>query len=284
MHSIENEFLQIHIHPKGAELQRLYNKQTNIDHLWSGDATYWGKFSPILFPIVGTLKEDTYYYNDKAYKLPRHGFAREKEFIVKNKTENSISFSLLHNEATLAIYPFPFELIITYSLVENNLSCSYEVKNIGDTEMYFSIGAHPAFAITGNYEDYYLKFNKEEKLVRYKLDDGLISNTTATIELQNNQLPLLHELFYEDAIILKDLKSTQITIANKNNNHGLDFHFHDFPFFGIWAAKNAPFVCLEPWCGIADNTKHNQILQNKEGIQQLMPSKIFSRSWSVASF
>jgi galactose mutarotase-like enzyme len=284
MHTLENEFLQINIHPKGAELQRLYNKQTNIDHLWSGNATYWGKFSPILFPIVGTLKEDTYYYNDKSYNLPRHGFAREKEFIVKNKTENEITFSLTYDEATLKVYPFLFELQIKYTLYEQDLTCIYQVKNIGNTEMYFSIGAHPAFAITGNYEDYYLAFNKDEKLVRYKLDNGLISDTTETIELQNKQLPLLHELFYEDAIVMKGLKSNKITIANKNNPHGLDFHFTDFSFFGIWAAKDAPFVCLEPWCGIADNNKHNQILQNKEGIHQLMPSTNFTRTWSVASF
>jgi galactose mutarotase-like enzyme len=284
MYILENEFLQINIHPKGAELQRLYNKQTNMEKLWNGDATYWGKFSPILFPIVGTLKEDTYYYNDKAYTLSRHGFAREKEFIVKNKTENEIIFSLTYDEATLKVYPFLFELIITYNLIENKLNCTYEVKNVGDTEMYFSIGAHPAFAINGSYENYYLQFNKDEKLVRYKLDNGLISDTTETIELQNKQLPLMHELFYEDAIVMKNLKSTQIKIANKNTLSGLDFHFNDFPFFGIWAAKDAPFLCLEPWCGIADNVNHNQMLQNKEGIQHLMPLENFNRCWSVACF
>jgi galactose mutarotase-like enzyme len=284
MHTLENEFLLINIHPKGAELQRLYNKQTNIEHLWSGDATYWGKFSPILFPIVGTLKEDTYYYKDKAYHLPRHGFAREKEFMVKEKTENSISYILQNDEETLQNYPFFFSLTITYTLKEHTLDCTYTVENKSKEEMYFSIGAHPAFAINSNYEDYYLQFNKDEKLVRYKLDNGLINDTTATIDLPNNQLPLKHKLFYEDAIVLKNIESNTITVLNKNNTNGFHFHFNDFPFFGIWAAKDAPFVCLEPWCGIADNTDHNQQLTNKEGICKLAPKEIWERFWSVECF
>jgi galactose mutarotase-like enzyme len=284
MHTLQNDFLIATINPLGAELQRLYNKQTNTEILWSGDAQYWSKFSPVLFPIVGSLKDNTYYYNNKAYHLPRHGFAREKEFAIKNKTENSITFSLTHNDDTLKVYPFLFELQITYALSNQELSCTYNVKNIGNDEMYFSIGAHPAFAVTGNYNDYYLEFNNDTSLTRYKLQDGLISDNTQSISLKNNQLPLQHQLFYDDAIVLKTLQSNQITFANYNNKIGFHFKCNDFPFFGIWAAKDAPFVCLEPWCGIADVTTHNQQLQSKEGINCLMPSQQFIKTWSVQCF
>jgi galactose mutarotase-like enzyme len=284
MHTLQNDFLIATINPLGAELQRLYNKQTNTEILWSGDAAYWGKFSPVLFPIVGSLKENTYYYNNKAYHLPRHGFAREKEFVVKNETENSITFSLTYNDDTLKVYPFLFAVEITYTLNNQELSCTYNVKNIGNDEMYFSIGAHPAFAVTGNYNDYYLQFNNDTSLTRYKLQDGLISDKTQIIELENKQLPLQHNLFYDDAIVLKSLQSNQITLANKNNRNGLHFKCNDFPFFGIWATKDAPFICLEPWCGIADTTNHKQELQKKEGINKLIPSETFSRSWSVTCF
>jgi galactose mutarotase-like enzyme len=284
MYTLENDFLIVTIHPLGAELQRLYNKQTNTEILWSGDAAYWGKFSPVLFPIVGSLKGNTYYYNNKAYHLPRHGFAREKEFVVKNQTENSIVFSLTHSEATLKVYPFLFALDITYTLQQKELTCTYNVKNIGNDEMHFSIGAHPAFAVIGNYNDYYLQFNKDKNLVRYKLDNGLISDNTQSIALENNQLPLQHELFYDDAIVLKTLQSNQITLANKNNRNGLHFKCNDFPFFGIWATKDAPFICLEPWCGIADNTTHNQQLPKKEGMIKLLPNVVWERFWSIECF
>ncbi len=279
MFTIENDFIVVCIHPVGAELQHLYNKQTNSDILWSGDATYWGKYSPVLFPIVGSLKDNTYYYKNKSYQLPRHGFAREKIFTVKNKTETSITLSLTYDETTLKVYPFYFELEINYSLNDQELNCIYNVKNIGKEEMYFSIGAHPAFAIDDNYEDYFLQFNKDEKLIRYKLENGLISDTTETIPLEKNKLNLQHSLFYEDAIVLKNLESTQITLTNKKTKNGFQFKFKDFPFFGIWAAKNAPFVCLEPWCGIADGVNHNQQLIDKEGIIGLNTIENFSRSW-----
>ncbi len=284
MHTIENEFLQITVHPIGAELQSLYNKQTNTELLWSGDASYWGKFSPVLFPIVGSLKENSYFYNNKNYHLPRHGFAREKEFLLKEKTENSITFLLKHDAETLKVYPFLFELEITYTLIENNFTCTYNVNNIGDNEMFFSIGAHPAFAVNGNYENFLLAFNKDNKLERYKLENGLISNNTETIYLQNKQLQLQKSLFYDDAIVLKSIASSNISLLNKNSNNGFHFKFDSFAYFGIWAAKDAPFICLEPWCGIADGINHNQNFTTKEGINCLMPSHNFIRSWSVESF
>lgn len=284
---LENEILRATIAAKGAELQSLINKATGIEYMWGGDANYWGKFSPVLFPIVGGLKNDTYYFNDKAYQLPRHGFARDKTFTAEKKSATEAVFSLAQDEQTLTVYPFAFTLQLRYQLNENTLSCTYGVHNPGSSELLFSVGAHPAFAVPlakdTNYSDYYLQFNVEEKLERWKLENGLIASPES-LPVTDNTLPLRPSLFYEDAIVLKYIKSNVITLASNKNEHGLHFKFDNFPFFGIWAAKDAPFVCLEPWCGIADSVTHNQQLKEKEGINKLAANAHWQRVWSVECF
>ncbi len=284
---LENEHLLVRIAPKGAELQSLVHKQSGSDYMWNGDAAYWGKHSPVLFPIVGGLKNDTYYYNNKAYQLLRHGFARDKIFIAAQLSSTEAVFTLVHDEQTLVVYPFEFELKLRYRINGSSLSCTYEVYNPGNETMLFSIGAHPAFAVpftaATNYEDYYLEFNKEENLQRWKLEGGLIAAPEPLL-LQGNKLPLTNSLFYEDAIVLKHIQSNQLTLGCNRISTGLNFKFDDFPFFGIWAAKDAPFVCLEPWCGIADSVTHNQQLKDKEGINTLTAKAHWQRTWSVECF
>jgi galactose mutarotase-like enzyme len=285
---LENQNLRAVIAPKGAELQSLVNKQTGIEYMWSGDVKYWGKHSPVLFPIVGGLKNDTYYFNDKEYKLPRHGFARDKTFTAEKISDTEAVFILTQTEETLKVYPFEFTFKLQYKLNGNTLTCTYEVYNDGIAGLLFSVGAHPAFAVPltndTDYSDYYLQFNATETLHRWKLQDGLISATAELLPAANNKLPLAKELFYEDAIVLKNVQSNVITLGSNKHNHGLHFSFNDFPFFGIWAAKDAPFVCLEPWCGIADSVNHNQQLENKEGINTLPENTSWQRSWSVECF
>ena len=284
---LQNQTLRATIAPKGAELQSLINTTTGIEYMWSGDAAYWGKFSPVLFPIVGGLKNDTYYFNDKAYQLPRHGFARDKTFVVEKISETEAIFTITEDEQTLTVYPFAFKLQLRYQLNGNALSCTYQVYNSGNEYLLFSVGAHPAFAVPfikgTNYTDYYLQFNTTETLQRWKLENGLIA-APESLPITNNILPLQPSLFYEDAIVLKHIKSNVITLACNKNEHGLHFKFDDFPFFGIWAAKDAPFVCLEPWCGIADSVTHNQQLKDKEGINVLAANAHWQKSWSVACF
>ncbi len=288
MITLENELIAATISPNGAELQSLKSKQTGIEYMWSGDAAYWGKCSPVLFPIVGTLKDDTYHYEGKAYKLPRHGFAREKLFAITPISETEALFTMESDESTLVVYPFAFVFKLRYKLNGTSLICTYEVENPDTKDLLFSVGAHPAFAVPNvkdsKYEDYFLQFNTPEILKRHKLDAGLIGTETENIAMENGRLLLSHALFYEDAIVLKNLQSTSITIGCNTHNHGLHFHFNHFPFFGIWAAKDAPFVCLEPWCGIADSTQHNQQLKDKEGIVRLAPNTSWQRCWQVECF
>ncbi|MFC3561114.1 aldose 1-epimerase family protein [Pedobacter jamesrossensis] len=288
MITLENDFIKVNIANKGAELQGLYSKETNIEYLWSGDANFWGKYSPVLFPIVGSLKNDSYIYKDKTYKLPRHGFARDHEFKAEKISNAEAVFTLTHSDETLKIYPFQFELKLNYQIIDKKLILKYTVTNTGTKKMLFSLGAHPAFAVPNTpnttYEDYYLAFNDDVKLTYWILEEGLVANETETIELSRHTLKLKHDLFYNDALVFKTLQSNCISLLNTKNDYGLHFHFDDFPFFGIWAAKDAPFVCLEPWCGVADSINHNQKLAYKEGIIKLDAASSWKRCWEVECF
>jgi galactose mutarotase-like enzyme len=289
MFSIENEKLKVVINSKGAELQSIFNKEFGIEYMWSGDAAFWAKKSPVLFPIVGTLKNDTYFYNNKPYKLSRHGFARDMEFEVVDHQKESASFFIKNNESTLKNFPFAFEFIIKYAIDNNKLTVTYIVKNIFEEEIYFSVGGHPAFKVPLNdntsYEDYYLKFNNDQSLSRWPISaDGLIENKTQPVLNGTNILPLTKELFLKDALVFKHSASSVVSLLSAKTNHGLDFNISGFPYLGIWAAKNADFVCIEPWCGIADSVDTNQQLINKEGINKLKASEIFERSWYATFF
>ncbi|MCJ0741436.1 aldose 1-epimerase family protein [Pedobacter montanisoli] len=286
--TLSNKYLNAEFKLKGAELIRLKDIKNNRELLWNADSQYWGKHSPILFPIVGALKDDTYYYNDIVYKLPRHGFARDMNFTLLQQTETEVLLSLSATEETLEHYPFLFQLNVRYQLLEHTLICSYEIENPSQTPLLFSIGAHPAFAVPvngqGTYEDYYLSFDEDKQLNCLNIKDNLITDELTIIALELGKLPLKHELFYNDALVLKDLKSKKIRLNNTKNEHGLCFSFEGFPYFGIWSAHDANFVCLEPWCGIADGKQHNQQLTDKEGIISLDGGGKWKRSWSVGCY
>lgn len=286
--SIRNEHLAIDFSTKGAELKSIVGIDSSVNYMWRGDAQFWGKFSPVLFPIVGALKENTYHYQGEKYNLPRHGFARDMEFEYELIGATEIAFRLKHTEDTLKIYPFEFELTLRYHLRGASLQCAYQVHNPSDKTMLFSIGGHPAFAAPlnnqGTYTDYYLQFNNDNDITFHHIEDNLIADETTTIQLNDQMLPLTHELFYGDALVFKNLKSNHIRLLNTKNYNGLDFHFDGFPYFGIWAAIDADFVCLEPWCGIADGVSHNQQLEEKEGIEKLSAGETWQRSWEVCCF
>ena len=286
MQTLKNQTLTIKINPKGAELISLFNEETQTEYMWSADANFWGKSSPVLFPIVGALKDNLYHFEGKTYHLPRHGFAREREFLVENSTDESVTFLLTHDEETLKIYPFAFEFRLKYELHENCLSVTYSVKNMDHKTMYFSVGGHPAFAVPlsadTNYENYYLEFNKTENFQRWGLvEGGLIANNSTDFLLNTNRLALTKELFYKDAIVFKNLQSDEVTLKSDKTNRQLKFDFKGFPYLGIWAAKDANFVCIEPWFGIADSENHSQELTEKEGIIALAVNEIFETTWRV---
>ena len=277
--SISNSKITAQIKHLGAELCSL-KKSTNIEYIWEGNPKYWGKHSPILFPIVGTLKNNSFSYNNIEYNLSRHGFARDMEFELVQKKENSATFSLKSSAETLKIYPFEFELHIIYTLKENSLSIDYQVINTNNNLMPFSIGAHPAFSLVGNFEDYSIEFDQQEPLEYFLLENDLISNNTKKLEVANKQIPLNYDLFSNDALIFKHLKSNSLTII-RGLKPILKVTFADFPNLGIWTKEKAPFICIEPWFGYSDTNKNSGNLFEKEGIQILNPKEKFNSTYSI---
>ncbi|HEY6976060.1 MAG TPA: aldose 1-epimerase family protein, partial [Chitinophagaceae bacterium] len=258
IYSLQNNILSVAISTMGAELQSIIHKDFGLEYMWSGDPKFWGKRSPVLFPIVGGLKNDSYIYKKKNYRLNRHGFARDMEFEVTDHNEESIIFRLSSNEETFAKYPFKFTFSVQYKLDSNRLSVTYAVRNTGEEEMLFSVGGHPAFKVPlvngTTFEDYFLEFNHFENASRWPLSkEGLIEDAPVQIIEHTDKLPLKKSLFYEDALVFKHLVSKSAYILSSKTSHGLKVNFHGFPYLGVWSARDADFVCIEPWCGIADS-------------------------------
>lgn len=284
MVTLENALIKASIDPHGAELKSLLYKENNIEYLWNGDPKYWPRHSPVLFPIVGSLKDDSFIYEGQKYTLKRHGFARDMNFDLEAVFGDSASFVLKSSAETLRNYPFDFLLRIKYQLNGNSIKVCYEVENPGSKPLYFSIGSHPAFNVPlvkgTSYEDYYLDFSEEENAERWTISDNLINGAVPFLENQN-KLPLKASLFDDDALVFKGLKSNRISICSDKTIHGLHYDFRGFPYMGIWAAKDAPFVCIEPWFGIADSQSHDQNIEQKEGIIKLDQGKKWDAGWSL---
>ena len=289
MVTLENELLKVVVSPAGAELQSIVHKENGLEYLWQGDAAYWGKRSPVLFPIVGGLKDGIYYFKDQVYSVGRHGFARDKNFEVREEEASRAVFTLRSGVDTLLHFPFDFEFSLVYELQGDRVSVSYHVANPDGHTMYFSVGGHPAFNVPlvpgTDYTDYYLLFNKKETAGRWPLSpDGLIEKEPVSLLNDSDHLPLTKELFAADAVVLKNLRSDSVRLLSNKHSHGLQFEFPDFPYLGIWAAKGADFVCIEPWCGIADAVDTDQLLENKEGIVTLESGSSFIRQWAIRLF
>lgn len=285
MIQIENGILQASFLSKGAELKSLVSVDSNKEWMWKADSAFWGKTSPILFPIVGGLKDNTYFFEGKSYNLSRHGFARDMEFEVRSKEKDKVIFGLSSSKTTKDLYPFDFDLEVEYSLRGSCLSAEYRVKNPSEKDVYFSLGVHPAFAIDVTeqkaFSDYKLFFEKDRELHLHPLRNNLLQKETVTLPLNDGELLLSYSLFANDALVMTDMQSQKICFFNSKDNERLLFQFSNFPYFGIWSAKNADFVCLEPWAGIADFEGHQGDLTNKFGINKLSPKGEWRAEWKV---
>lgn len=286
---LKNKFLSIKINLKGAELSSFYNKKDGIEHVWQADANIWARHAPILFPIVGKVKNDEYYVGDKKYKLTQHGFARDSIFELDKKTDTKAVFKLIYNKKSLDIYPFKFCLYVEYILKNYELHIKYTVENLDKKNIYFSLGAHPAFNIPfykkDNFDDYYLEFDTKEKADRLLLSKNGLRNEKIEKNYINNSkiLELKYSIFDDDALIFEKLNSNSISIKSKKHKSYISIGINDAPLLGIWTMpkKNAPYICIEPWHGITDSEKSTGIYNDKKAINSLGIGAKFTQNLSI---
>lgn len=282
---LANEYIEAAFVLKGAELQRLRRKDLDQDYLWGGDPAFWARHSPILFPIVGGLKQDSYLYEGIRYSMPRHGFARDREFRLLEKSPSRLRLELQSDASTLDVYPFSFRLELCYELQGKSLRVQYRVENPASGPLYFSIGGHPAFRLPLEpglrFEDYELRFERPETLPRWPLEGNLISGSPEPLLQESRRLALSHGLFDADALVFKHPRSRWIELASPRGSRSLRMQLEGCPYLGVWSAPGAPFVCLEPWYGLADGVGHDQQLIHKEGIQRLEGGGQFVRSYRL---
>lgn len=285
---LENELLQVLLDDNGAELISIKGKKDHVEYLWTADSKYWSRHAPILFPIVGKVKDNKYRIGEREFKLSQHGFARDSVFELVENENNKVVYKLTSSEDTLKNYPYKFELYVGYELKENNLQIKYKVKNIDNEKIYFSIGAHPGFncpLLNGEHmEDYYLEFNKNEnartELLHTEL--GLFTGESETVLENSNIIKLSKKLFKNDALVFKNLNSNKIALKNNKNNKSITMNFQGFPYLGIWSKPDgAPFVCIEPWFGHADFVDFNGDYREKAGIMNLETGKEFTCSYDL---
>lgn len=260
----------------GAELKSV-KSHTGTEFMWQADADIWPRTAPVLFPIVGKVKNDLVRVNGTTYGISQHGFARDKNFSIIDQSEHHVKMQLLYDDDSLKKYPFDFKLTLSYSWVNEELVCGYLIENVGAVDMPFSIGAHPGFVIPeGHFEGYEIRFEKEETAVRYLLDNGLFTGETELVLDQSKTLTLTKDLFDKDAIVFRKLMSDWVELINPKTGYTVKMTFAGFPDFGIWAKKGTQrFVCLEPWIGHADGTDGHEDLVKKPGVRILHPHATF---------
>lgn len=250
MKTIENDMLSVKINEIGAELSSVVSKRTGREYIWQGDPDVWTGHAPVLFPICGALCEGTYYHKGEKYKLPKHGFARRMSFLLSKSTDTSAEFTLCANEDTKKVYPFDFELRISFKLCSNELETQYRIINKNDETMYFSIGAHPAFNVSIGGK---VIFEKDENMSVLIADKNGLIDGKRNGNGSGNSVLLTNHTFDDDALIFDAPKSTCATVVNENGSPLIKMNFGKVPYILLWAKPNAPYVCIEPWHGIPDN-------------------------------
>lgn len=280
IHYIENNCLKIGVKEFGCELTSVVSKNNNNEYLWQGDEAVWYGQSPILFPIVGRLIDDKYTLNGKEYTMPKHGFARKTKWELLNKEDDSMSFILSESEETLKVFPYEFDLIVSYTLIENKLRVNHCVINKNDFTMYFSLGAHPGFNCEIGDK---LVFDENETLDTEKIDLVNSLRLPETVNILNNEKEIIitEDIFNEDALIFHSIKSENITLMHKNGKNTVKFNMGNSPYLGIWAKPGAPYVCIEPWCGVNDSFEKKNDFSEKDAINMLPAEEIFNFTWEA---
>ncbi len=287
MITLKNDFLEVDIHPKGAEIHKMVGLSDQMNYMWKRDKAYWANSAPILFPIVGKVINDTYRAEGKEYHLTQHGFARHNEFTVEETAEDRVVLTL-DNEKFKDVYPYGFKLTVTYTLDRNTLSCHIKVENKDDKTIYFGVGGHPAFACpmyeNESSNDYYVEFEQPETLSRRLLDveNSIYNGETQPLLENEKRFFVRQEMFKDDAVVVTDFKSKSVSLKSINHNKAVTLHMENFNFLGIWATRQVGgLLALEPWRSHADDAGFTGELKDKEDIVSLPVDQTFECCFKI---
>ncbi|WP_028908954.1 aldose 1-epimerase family protein [Prevotella sp. AGR2160] len=285
MEQINNDTLTLTISEHGAELQSIRDAKGQ-EYLWDGDEHYWNRHSPILFPLVCGLWQDTYRIDGKEYHLSRHGFARDTDFKVVRKSADRITFALSDSEETLKVYPYHFNLAISYRLEGNKIHVVWHVENTDRQTIFFQIGGHPAFLVPGARKGEplrgRLRFDNPRPERLYGNDHGCIVKGYHPIETDNGVWVFTEDMFRDDALIFDRSQIRHIEILDDDDKAVVTVDCKT-PALGIWspAGKHAPFVCIEPWYGIHDWAGYQGEFKDKYLMNQLLPGASFMSEYTI---
>lgn len=286
---LQNTELMIKIKSSGAEVTSIKDSDTQIEYLWYGDTKYWGRQSPVLFPVVGSLKNKQFTFDNISYPMEQHGFARDMEFKLFSREDDEIWFILESDEETIKKYPFQFKLFIGYRMTGRSVDVLWKVENCGEGILPFSIGGHPAFMCPiddkGEQTDYYIITDAKEKIIYGEINNQglLVKDIKNIMELDGKgTFNITENLFDNDALVIEDKQIHKISLATPDKKPYVTMEF-DMPLCGIWspAKKDAPFVCLEPWCGRCDTSDFDGEITEREYGTNLKPGEIFEQSYKL---
>ncbi len=292
MITLTNDALSITINELGAELTSVIDNKTGYEFLWQGDANFWNRQAPVLFPNIGVFKDDTYDYRGQAYSLGRHGFARDKKFVAQNVTANSASFYMKSDAETLKVYPFEFSFQITYILFTNRITVTYEVLNPSATqELYYNVGGHPGFNVSQTtnksgkpeFDNVSFHFEPSGQYLHIPFyEGGLTERQKAKYTLVDNN-PLLHRTFKKDALVYQISEHTEVVLNDPTNEVQIRLKPNRMSFMGIWSPypAKASFVCLEPWAGLSDDVSASGDLTEKYGVFELLPNQLMTHDYTM---
>lgn len=278
---LKNQTMSVKISSTGAEAVEIRRLDLDCSYLWDGDAKFWSSHSPVLFPMVCAAMNGEIKVDNKKYALMNHGYARKTEFELLELGETTAVYRLKADEKSLTMYPFKFQLTIQYSLVENSLEIDYQVKNVDNQVICFQIGTHPGFNCPLDkdlaFEDYYLEFSQPETLERHYMNGAnvLINDRTTLLGENVSQLPMTRSLFADGALVFPHVNSRRVVLKSDRSQRAVAVSYQNMNQLGIWQAKDAPFVCIEPWHGLADVDGYTGEFKDREAVIQLAQEEIF---------
>ena len=283
--TLTNDALTCEIALRGAELRSLRDVASKDEFIWQRNPTFLSASAPILFPVIGCFNNGGYLLNGRFHEIPKHGFARNMNFLLVASNEASATFQLTDTDSTFVAYPYAFALEVMFTLHERTLAVDYRLVNRSDRMMFFALGSHPAFNLPvklGPLEDWSIQFETVEKPICHRFAENQLSSVPEPYEFEaGNRIVLTGETFVRDALIFKGIRSHYLQIVHREHGVRLRFNTGGAPTLGIWAKPGAPYVCLEPWYGFDDSSEINADMRQKPDMLSLAAGESFATGYSI---